>query len=532
MKNRKAITLIELCIVIVLMSIISFSIVNIIGLSNKSKEGTFTKVNIADSEALFLDQLTEAVRTSTTQFTMPKNSFINEKMTPKWDYLGIMEDVHIPAVVSATGEEIASTRALVYVQYQGTTRPTRIPDDCNLIERQVEGDSGMETHYFLQKILGHDFVDKNGVVYTYTLVFYPTDETNIAAQTVNYDFKLEMKDQDGNVLGEPVSELKNLIATVNSIQIVYRGSTSNPATGLAFRSDYIPSGVNIDKGQQEKPSTIFMILDISGSMKDNSKITHLKSAANTFITKLSGREKVKLVIIPFSSKATHSEYGDTYSQKIEAATNEINNLKANGATNTGGAFRVAYYIANKLANDEALGDVVTIFISDGKPTARDVLSYSYKEIEDCRWEWGGWHDGFIQVCETKIVTVNSHTCSESRDNYPCNGDTGIALTLENSNLQTTDFEYCGGSYRNPEDVEYLRYWGQLMKQYMNPALTYLIDVNGGMESVDKTNFYNIFGVEVTDVSTAANSQLTFDDIFDKITSDLEAYLWAFDGPEV
>jgi len=521
MKNKKGMTLVEICMVIVLLSLLSFSVINVFGLTSKAKEGVGSRIELAQSEAMFLDSLTSAIRTSTTQFTMPKNSFTEAKLTAGWDYIGIMENVHVPAAASATGKEIASTRALVYVQYYGDTEPTNLPADCNKIHN--------EDGWFIQKILGHDYTDSNGVSYVYTLVFNPTDPVNLAAQTVTYDFKIEMKDSSGNVLGEgPISSLDNLIATVNSIQIVYRGSATNPATAIAFRSDYIPSGVDIDKGQTERPSTIFMILDVSGSMADYTervwveddngggggywwwpwgggghgghyedvyvyKITKLRNSANNFVTKISGRNSVNLVVIPFSSKASVSTYGYAYGKSVDKAKTQISGLTANGGTNTGGSFRVAYYIAKQLEAQGKLGEVVTIFISDGATTARDVLKQ------------------------------NNHSEGSTRDKCQ-------SLTEDNS-YYGGSYTYCGGASKEQKDIDYLQYWGSRFKRYMNLSLSFFVDVNGGMEQADKNDLYNVFGVDVVDVDTAESSQFTFDDFFDKIVGNLEDYLWAFDGPK-
>ena len=251
--------MVELVIALLLMSFIVFLTGSLVNLGSKGFVGTETTLNIIREETAFASKLNEAIQKSTVSFTVPEESFNDtNKLTQGWNYLGVMDDVRIPAAASRTGKEIDSAQALVYIEYVGDDAPVRVPSDCNVIHN-ADG-------YFLQKIIAHAFTDSFGVEYSYTLKFEPTDPTNAAAQSIIYKFSSDAS-KDGAPVGSGTDlDIDSMLTCLNAIQIVYKGSESNPAVALAFRGDFLPTWSAQQASTSKPAATVVMVLDTSGSM--------------------------------------------------------------------------------------------------------------------------------------------------------------------------------------------------------------------------------------------------------------------------
>ena len=116
---------------------------------------------------------------------------------------------------------------------------------------------------------------------------------------------------------------------------------------------------------------IILIMDISGSMNDYSKIQTAKDAATNVINTLSYSDFVGLV--PFSTNATKflPNLIRMSSSNKQNITNYINSLSAGGTTNYEDAFRKTYEIYNSSYGDE-MGNfacqTIILFLTDGVPT--------------------------------------------------------------------------------------------------------------------------------------------------------------------
>lgn len=126
-----------------------------------------------------------------------------------------------------------------------------------------------------------------------------------------------------------------------------------------------------------KPKEIVLVLDRSGSMDEklNSNITKmnsLKKAGIDFIDKMSNIENLKIGIVSYSSYARIDNYLTDVKKYKDKLKQSINNMKAEGGTNSGDGIRKAGYILKDLGDSNA--DKTIVFMSDGEPT---FYTYNY-----------------------------------------------------------------------------------------------------------------------------------------------------------
>jgi hypothetical protein len=423
--------------------------------------------------------LNETIQKSTVAFTVPEQSFNDtSKLTAYWNYLGLMDNVRIPASCSRTGSEISSAQALVYIEYVGTSAPTNIPADCNLLSN-ADG-------YFYQKILGHAFTDAQGVTHTYSLKFQPTNPVNTAAQTIIYEFSSNLTDASGDPVGTGSDiEIDTMLNCLNSIQVVYKGSASNPGVALAFRSDFMPTWAATQAATTKPAATVVMVLDTSGSMSSRfsgtKRINALKSNAISLAEALSTNDKINIIIVPFGDYAGYSNRGDfTYNASTDkdALIRRINGLRASGSTNLGDGMRVAYHELNNLINSGVnTGSLFLIMMTDG-------------EMNECSREYR-------------------------------NGPYYMGTALE------PPFHNESGAY-TIKAREYASIWGQKWISDFTLSKTWLLSLSNGMSAADKAVLEGIFGTEAIDV----NSLTDFQTVFEEIGTNIDEVIWAFEGPNL
>lgn len=488
---RRGMTLVETCIALVLMSFVVLIAVNLLGLTTRGFWGTNLQITMAQEDSAFAAQLNETIQESTTAFTVPKSSFTEEKLTAGWHYLGLMDHVNIPANCSRTGREISSAQALVYISYMGTTAPASVPDDCNLLSN-ADG-------YFCQKILGHAFTDPDGLNYDYSLVFKPTSPVNTAAQSIIYDFTSNITDASGNLVGSGTGiDIDTMLNALNSIQVVYKGSTSNPAVALAFRPDFMPT-YSVGMINTEKPAaTIAIVLDLSDSMNSRfngtpqTRVAALKEAATSFVEQLSVNDRVNVILIPFSTWAARgSNYssGRTPSYFVYNACNDkdeliaaINSLRGSGMTNVGDGLRVAYYQLEQLKNSGAtMGSEFVILMTDGL---------------------------------MNTISVNRSTGGLNYSNFYTGSAIPPPARIE-------------GLFYNEVVYDYMRLWANKIISEHHTT-NYLISLDGGMSGSDKVALESVFGTTAFDVTSLTE----FNETFDQINTNINEVMWAFEGPRL
>lgn len=487
--RRRGFTVAEVVIAMLLMSFLVVLAVSLINLASVGVVGTEIQTTIVREDSAFAAKLNEALRESTVSFTIPKESFNDtSKLTANWNYLGLMDDVHIPKSCSRTGSEIDSAQALVYIEYAGKTAPSSVPKDCNLLSNS-DG-------YFYQKILGHAFTDVNGINHAYSLVFKPTDPTNTAAQTIKYDFSSEVTYASGVPVGTGKDvEIDTMLNCLNAIQVVYKGSDSNPSVALAFRSDFMPTWASSQTVKTPTKTTVVMILDTSSSMKyeisGRPRLDVLKERTVELIRELSKEKMVNIIVVPFGHGAGFGNSWGKYTYKAEDDMNvligKINKLKWAGSTNLGDGMRVAYHELEKLKRTGAdIGSVVLVMMTDG-----GMNMYTYDK-ETKRFYFG---DG-----------------------------------IYNKNKKNAKFDVSGilkpGNRRRARD--YAREMGEKWTSGFTLSKTYLISLDNGMTQADKDVLTGVFKEEVIDIKSLAE----FKKVFEQIGTDIAEVMWAFEGPKL
>lgn len=170
--------------------------------------------------------------------------------------------------------------------------------------------------------------------------------------------------------------------TPPNIEVEYLGTEpSNPLVGQSFKVKYKISPQPFEYEEELREKQIVLVLDKSGSMKNENKMTNLKTAAINFINSLTtgtdGQtpkiKNLKIGIVSYDksgiitselTSVTETEYVNT--ANIESLKNKINELNADGGTNTGDGLRKAAYLLNNSYADNT--NKTIIFMSDGIPT--------------------------------------------------------------------------------------------------------------------------------------------------------------------
>lgn len=434
-----------------------------------------------------------------------------------------MKDVHIPAFCSRTGEEIDSAPALVYIEYIGDNAPATIPADANLLHTS-DG-------YFLQYVMAHSFTDREGVKHEYSLTFYPTDPKQAAAQTITYEFVTSVTDPKGASLGGGTGiDIDTMLSALNAIQVVYKGSTENPAVALSFRSDFLPT-YSVDVMQNNQPSaTVTLVLDLSGSMSErfgaDTRLAALQKAAISFVEELSKNDKVNICLIPFSNYGTNPmnyisgtprKYVYNASDDKDELIYTIQDLYSVGGTNVGDGLRRAYYELKSLeSSGTEMGSNFLILMTDGAMNQWSINRYYGGEILD-----------FYRGSAIMPPYVGYFSGRQS----PQYVESGEWFTYNNTihhAVDTSWYFYSAEDAANCGPRAYMRMWADEIVRRFN-SKTYLISMCDGMSGGDLAALKEAFNTdEVFDV----NSLTDFENTFDQINQNINEVMWAFEGPRI
>jgi len=169
--------------------------------------------------------------------------------------------------------------------------------------------------------------------------------------------------------------------------------------------DITVSGKIIPKDfEAEVPAKeIVLVLDVSGSMADNvyvngkssTKIAELKKAAKNFVDKMKDVPNLKIGIVAYSSNASIKKVDKEIlidANKVNELKTVIDNLKADGGTNTGEGLRKAAYLLS--TSKEKNANKTVVLMSDGVPTFYSYYysyyyKYFYKYIDDSNPKFDG-----------------------------------------------------------------------------------------------------------------------------------------------
>ncbi len=522
--RRNGYTVVELAIACGLMALVIFGAAALMNLASRAAVGADVQITMVRQDEEFAAQLNETIRKTGTAFTVPKNSFAAANLTQGWNYLGVMDNVHIPAYSSMTGKEITSAQALVYIEYVGSAAPAFVPANANLL-KNADG-------YFKQTVIAHAFTDSNGLKHDYSLVFHPADPVDTAAQSIQYEFNSTIKDAAGNLVGTGTGiDIDTMLNTLNAVQIVYKGSATNPAVALAFRSDFLPTySVGMIRSNQPA-ATITLVLDLSGSMDtglgSGTRLSALKEAAIHFVEELSKNDKINICLIPFSSfGACNLNYSGLVvpSTFVYNASNDkaalikaINSLNCNGGTNVGDGLRKAYFELKKLEDSGAtMGTNFVILMTDGEMNAWSINQNSASRILD------------FYTGPDRIPPYVAYNAGSSSPHYI---ETGVWFSTNNTlshSFNTASIFSSTEDALNRGARAYMKKWAeQIVAEFGSTA--YLISLCNGMTSGDLAALKSAFK---TDESFDVNSLTDFVSTFEQINDKMNDMMWAFEGPRM
>lgn len=342
-KRRRGFTVLELMLALSLTVVVMTLGIQLFSLTVSGLNFTVNETKMQADARLFAAEVNNHVRYSKAVFTIPQSSFREDNLTKDWNYMGVMENVTVPAGRSHTGSSFKARKALVHIIAQDKDgKPAKQPED-NLIT------SGEAT--FVQRILGYSYVDdRTGKEIEYSLVFDKKNPSD-ADQKLSYTFKTELIPASGNKAD--YLKFETSLESLNSLQVIHKGSKTNPSVAIAYRTgnkDLVVGHVS-------------MVLDISGSMgwtmsgrarpkPGESRIEILKDKGQVFIDKMSENENVDIGLFPFAGSVDLRMYSGDYSDgnifksashNKEELKRRIRDLPHGGGTNTGDGLRYSYY---------------------------------------------------------------------------------------------------------------------------------------------------------------------------------------------
>ena len=124
--------------------------------------------------------------------------------------------------------------------------------------------------------------------------------------------------------------------------------------------------LRIESPKTEKTSDTVLVIDRSGSMGNNNRLTNAKAAARSLAQQLlpEGNTTNRVAVVSFASTASNSGTGTDFTDSYDTVSTAIGRMSSNGGTFTQSAIHMA---AEMLRNSTA--DIKTmILLSDGEPT--------------------------------------------------------------------------------------------------------------------------------------------------------------------
>ena len=413
MKNRKGVTLVELILALALISIIITIGTNIFLIGNKAQKAVVLEADLQANTRLVSEQINNITRFATKIHTIPRSSFQYSNdgfRDPITSYIGITKEGHV--VIDEPG-------------LSGQPRK---------IQYLAKKQEGIEYEIVFDKVLDADGNETDKLL----------------------SFSIVGK-RDGKIVNEIVSK----VDVLNSINIEHLGTPGDPAVAIAYSM--------VDPGSQEwiemsPDAYITLVLDKSGSMAwdmdgieystNQKRIEILKDKALKMVDRLAALDfNIYVSVVPFSNNANNPH--DFKNLQDATQLNEvkaiINNLNANGSTNTGDGIRRAYYQlknkADSLISSGQIDDYSDItqhmmILVDGETnteTRKITARYKYYYF----WPWWRWEVSAEHITYEDGNTNNSVVEGNKRTVYVLDNDNDYVDFIGNNLIKPYKYTHEG-----------------------------------------------------------------------------------------
>jgi prepilin-type N-terminal cleavage/methylation domain-containing protein len=479
MKSKKGFTLVELIISLALVALVLSLSLNFLLPAIKLPAKAMNEYEVQSSLRLVTQQITSIIRDASATFALYRVNQNN--LTAGWNY-----------VIPSTDHT-----SIIEYKWNGTTH----------VPRTITS-------------------SQTGV--TFDLVFSKLNPSN--ADNL-LEFKIE-----ATVNGQ-TREIKSEVEALNSLQVIDRGSTTYPSNSLAYRNDARPTQIS------DVQAAITMVLDTSGSMgyrmsgtndasdtstdaTKHSRLKKLKAEANRLLTGLSANPNIYASIVPFNSQANNPS-GMMQVQNNAGTTGNltkiINNLVANGGTNTGDGLRRAYYILNQYNATITTSTIKNfmIILVDGTTTFSSAhkVNATGSTINSMDYVMGDKSIGDFWITWSSDSKFNMYNKI-----YADGGYTGLGNSLDS----------WGTTYVN-EIGKLIKNYSVLNNITKEPIVVYVIGFSANSNDYGSLNDIGTSTNAEINPSTnkryfEANDSLALQTIFEAIQKDINDSLWHIGGP--
>lgn len=379
--NKKGFTFVEVIVTISIIGIVSSMIYSLLFFGIDLFNMTTVDYQLQTEVQMAMSRTNDLVQNSRALFAVTSLDYMDDE----WSYIGLNED------------------QTMIVNYKW--------------------DPNTQTH--ISEVLGGPYEDT-----TFRIVF---DSVSSMEKTNEIEMYFETITGAGEVQRY---EIDAGFKALNALQVVSYGTESHPAVALAYREEnYTYENYNIIVN-------ITMVLDTSGSMgwgltnqnqsisssnpsRISVLITQAKMLVELFAQNTNSDVDINISLVPFESYAKNpsSFYDIKNSSEKSSLITKINNLDAEGSTNTGDGLRRAYYkLLEKSSSDAqtANGDTIiknyTIILVDGDSNTSSMYNTrtctQYRPNGNCKtWSWSShYYDGedTIENCD---FTSQSTSCT-------------------------------------------------------------------------------------------------------------------------
>lgn len=495
MKNRKAVTLIELILVLAIISLVVPTATSMLLLGQKAESMSFEEFDVQSDIRVAATVLNNTIRDSGGVFILHRDNA--NKLSEEWNYI----------MLNDTKDKLVEWR----------------------------WDSSTNTHKQVE-LLSVDDGSTLDIVYNKNS---KPNEDNVL------EFTLTLKNPE-----KGDRSINSGLESMNSLQVVDR-AYGKVANTLAYRNDKKLTEVS------NSQAVVSMVLDTSGSMADTlsggkpnnnnkSRLEIMKNEAKKLVDGFSDYPNIYVSLVPFNTTANGAREMVNVKVNIDENTNYftniINSLTANGGTNTGDGIRRGYYRIKEFNEKEEninktnknfmiiLVDGVTTFGSINEYIAAEDIEKNMFIFENCEstlvengieYKLAAKEEEFFLFykCyykkEDKFYFIGDNTINENK--YPYQGGNIIG----------------NGSNLDPYGTEYVDEIGELVRSYKNgtnEAINVFV-IGFSSKQSDYGSLEDIAMATRGDkVFYTADSQEALNQIFLSIQREISDALWHIGGP--